>query len=99
MWLESVAFFIALMQNTCLYENILNHNYWKVKEKMTMCDICLQSPCHPRCPNAPDPPAVYICSGCGHTIREGDDYWEVLGEQFCGDCIFEYRKEAVYDPY
>ena len=30
-----------------------------------MCMICGQSPCDSRCPNAPDPPAVYTCAHCG----------------------------------
>ena len=64
-----------------------------------MCDECLQFPCHPRCPNAPDPPAVYVCSGCGDDIHDGEDYWEVMGEQFCEKGIKEARGIAVYDPY
>lgn len=63
-----------------------------------MCYICLKSPCDPRCPNAPDPPAVLLCSGCGEGILEGQDYWDVLGEQFCERCIDGFRREAVYDP-
>jgi hypothetical protein len=63
-----------------------------------MCDICLRSPCHPRCPNAPDPPAVFVCSGCGGTIREGDNYWTILGEQWCGGCIDNAWGVAEYDP-
>lgn len=39
-----------------------------------MCDICLSSPCLPRCPNAPEPRAVYTCEECGEAIREGDEY-------------------------
>lgn len=65
---------------------------------MVICDECFQFPCHPRCPNAPDPPAVFICSGCGQTILDGEDYWDVLGEQFCEDCIHEAKREAIYDP-
>lgn len=63
-----------------------------------MCDICLRIPCDPRCPNAPEPPSVFICSGCGDHIRDGDDYWDVMGEQFCSDCIEEMKGVAVYDP-
>lgn len=63
-----------------------------------MCDICLKMPCDPRCPNAPEPPSVFICSGCGDHIYDGDDYWDVFGEQFCSDCIEEMRGIAVYDP-
>lgn len=61
-----------------------------------MCDICRQSPCHPRCPNAPGPKPVFVCSGCGQDIYEGEDYWDVLGEQFCEDCIDQARGVAEY---
>ena len=64
-----------------------------------MCDICLSRPCHPRCPNAADPPAVFVCSGCGGRILDGETYWDVLDEQFCESCIDGYRREAEYDPY
>lgn len=63
-----------------------------------MCDICLKSPCDPRCPNSHDPPIVFVCSGCGRYIHDGDDYWEFLGEQFCERCVDNARQEAVYDP-
>ena len=59
-----------------------------------MCEICLKSPCHSRCPNAPEPVPVFICSGCGGEIYEGDDYWDVLGEQFCEACIRDARRIA-----
>ena len=61
-----------------------------------MCDVCLQAPCHPRCPNAPEPEevSVFVCSGCGGTIVDGQDYWEILGEQFCEDCIDKARQIA-----
>lgn len=64
-----------------------------------MCHICRQYPCHPRCPNAPDPPSVFICSGCGDNIRDGDGYWDILGEQFCEECVDRAWKVAEYDPY
>ena len=59
-----------------------------------MCEECRQSPCHPRCPNAPDPPAVFICSGCGHEIVDGEDYVELMGEQWCENCIDNARRTA-----
>ena len=37
---------------------------------------------------------VFICSGCGCTIFEGDSVWHVMGEQFCEQCIREAREEA-----
>lgn len=64
-----------------------------------MCDICRHNPCDPRCPNAPDPPSVFVCSGCGDDIFEGDEYVELMGEQWCMDCINDCKREAVYDPY
>lgn len=63
-----------------------------------MCDICLRLPCDPRCPNAPEPPMVFVCSGCGDSILDGDDYWDILGEQFCERCIDEAKGVAMYDP-
>ena len=66
-----------------------------------MCQECRQSPCHPRCPNAPDPQPVFICSGCGKDILDGDDYWEILGEQLCESCIDDARRiaEAIDETY
>lgn len=64
-----------------------------------MCDICIKSPCDPRCPNAPEPPTVFVCSGCGEFIYDGDDYWDILGEQFCENCIKDMKRIAEYDPY
>lgn len=68
-----------------------------------ICDICLKSPCHPRCPNAKDPKEipVFVCSGCSREIKDGEDYWYILGEQFCEDCIDDARRiaEAVDETY
>lgn len=64
-----------------------------------MCDVCLKVPCDNRCPNAPEPPHVFVCSGCGEPILEGDDYWEIMGEQWCECCITDAKGTAVYDPY
>lgn len=62
-----------------------------------MCNICHQSPCHPRCPNAPDPLTVFECSDCSHEIYEGETYWELLGEQHCAYCIDEALTEVEED--
>ena len=59
-----------------------------------MCDICRQAPCHPRCPNAPELISVYVCSGCGHDIYEGEDVYDIFGEQFCERCIEESARFA-----
>lgn len=52
-----------------------------------MCDVCHQYPCHPSCPNAPEPPAVEDCMGCNEAIRVGDEYYEIDGYAYCDDCI------------
>jgi len=40
--------------------------------------------------------AVFVCSGCGDDIFEGDIYYDVLGEQFCEYCIEGAKDKAVY---
>ena len=64
-----------------------------------MCDICRQYICPSSCPNADEPKACFICSGCGDPIREGEDYWDIMGEQWCEECIDDLRRVAEYDPY
>lgn len=64
--------------------------------EIAMCDLCLQSPCPPRCPNADPPKAVFVCSGCGDDIVEGQDYYDILGEQFCEDCIYDAKEVAEF---
>lgn len=59
-----------------------------------MCEVCKQTPCHPRCPYAPDPPIVHECIRCGDLILEGDSYYDVDGEQWCEDCMRRNRKTA-----
>ena len=61
-----------------------------------MCDVCLSSPCQLRCPNAPDPPAVHICKGCCADIYEGEEYFEVLDETYCEDCVRHKTAETEY---
>lgn len=63
-----------------------------------MCRECGLNPCRSSCPNAPEPEIVFVCSGCGEYIYDGDYYWDLLGEQFCENCIDNARSEAVYDP-
>ena len=63
-----------------------------------MCRECPLTRCDFRCPEAPDPPSVFVCSGCGESIYEGEDYWDILGEQWCESCIDKAKGVAVYDP-
>lgn len=59
-----------------------------------MCDICHMYPCHPQCPNAPEPPTVFICSGCGECIYDGDEYCGIFGEQYCLRCVDDMARFA-----
>lgn len=52
-----------------------------------MCEICNQMPCHPRCPNAPEPKIIEVCVVCGQEIREGEEYFEMEGQSYCTDCL------------
>lgn len=62
-----------------------------------MCEICLTTPCHPRCPNAPSPRRVCWCIHCGKPIREGDDFYDVDGEPWCEDCMRDCHTVAEVD--
>ena len=52
-----------------------------------MCDLCRMNPCHPLCPNAPDPPAVTTCYRCGEPIVPGDEYAHIDGIDYCENCF------------
>lgn len=64
-----------------------------------MCDICRCYPCHPRCPNAPEPATVFTCARCNGEILEGEECIEIDGEQYCEECsydaIAEYAAEMA----
>lgn len=62
-----------------------------------MCEICRQSPCNPRCPNAPEPPAVYTCKICGEPIVEGDDYYEMDAEFYHEECFEDNAVKILMD--
>lgn len=54
-----------------------------------MCKECLQYPCHPRCPNAPEPKPVENCYRCGGGIYPEDEYAKIDGVCYCESCIDE----------
>lgn len=60
-----------------------------------MCEVCRQTPCHPRCPNAPEPTPVYECSECGYGIYEGDKYAEIDGKYYCEECLDDMTAETL----
>ena len=59
-----------------------------------MCELCHRTPCHPRCPNAPEPPVVHTCTHCGGDICNGDDYYDIDGEPWCEACVWGCRDTA-----
>lgn len=59
-----------------------------------MCDICHRHPCAGGCPNAPEPPIFAKCSECGEKIYDGDDYYELINEYFCEECVSNSHKIA-----
>lgn len=50
-----------------------------------MCSICLQVPCHPACPNAPEQKPVMQCSKCGDALYVGEKHYEGI----CERCLEE----------
>ncbi len=62
-----------------------------------MCSTCLSTPCHPRCPNAPEPVARMACSRCGDGIMEGDEYLGLDGGPICEGCLSEMTVKEVLE--
>ncbi len=63
-----------------------------------MCDICLRSPCLPRCPNAPEPATIYTCAYCGEPIIEGDEYMKFDGDYYhLEDCAQDVALTILLD--
>lgn len=62
-----------------------------------MCSECYQTPCNPRCPNAPEPKAVYRCKYCETDIVEGDEYVEVDDDYYHYDCLEDVAVGLLFD--
>lgn len=52
-----------------------------------MCEICRQTPCNSRCPNAPEPEPVKTCVKCGEGIYQGDEYFDGSDGPVCKECM------------
>lgn len=52
-----------------------------------MCSECWKVPCHPSCPNAPEPRGVADCVRCGNPILPGEEYARIDGVYYHGSCI------------
>ncbi len=64
-----------------------------------MCEICRRSPCDARCPNAPEPRAIYKCEYCGEGITSGEKYLEYNGEYYHLDCIEEMSGDEIAEMF
>lgn len=62
-----------------------------------MCLICMQTPCHFRCPNALEQEPLYWCSVCGGGIYEGDKYYLDGEREICGRCMNDMSAEEVLE--
>lgn len=51
-----------------------------------MCELCLTSPCHPRCPNAEEPKSIHTCTMCGEGIFDGDKFLDGIDGIICEEC-------------
>ena len=64
-----------------------------------MCMECRQTPCHPRCPNAPDPKPVYECEYCHDGIYEGDDCVRHGNDYYHDDCFRDVAYKIMIEEY
>lgn len=62
-----------------------------------MCSECHTTPCHPRCPNSPEPPIYAECENCGEDIYDGDEFYEIGEHKFCEACVNGGYKTAYVD--
>lgn len=58
-----------------------------------MCSECWQTPCHPRCPNAPESKVMGYCKQCNEELREDYEYYtDNEYNEFCSiDCAIKYH--------
>ena len=64
---------------------------------MDICEICLQNPCHPRCPNAEEPKGKYTCIKCGYGIMEGEEYLVSPDGPICMECLEDMTTREVIE--
>lgn len=51
-----------------------------------MCEICHQTPCASRCPNASNEPVVF-CTECGEPLYAGENAFILNEDVYCEDCV------------
>lgn len=61
------------------------------KGEMGMCELCWQTPCHDRCPNAREPEEVgmppHYCESCGMPMYAGEEGYDLGGQVWCAECV------------
>lgn len=60
-----------------------------------ICAECGMNPCHPRCPNAPEPVPVHECVKCGYGILVGDKFWDSPEGKICEECVDDMSAEEI----
>lgn len=60
-----------------------------------MCAEFGMNPCHPRCPNAPEPVPVHECVKCGYGILVGDKFWDSPEGKICEECVDDMSAEEI----
>lgn len=56
-----------------------------------MCELCKQTPCPARCPNAEVGMPPYFCDECGMPLYAGEKAYMIEENVYCEDCILEAR--------
>lgn len=62
-----------------------------------MCMICRQNPCHPRCPNAPEPEPIMRCIECGDGIYADDKSYDAGHGSICKECMDEKSTSEILE--
>ena len=63
-----------------------------------MCEVCRQTKCDPRCPNADDK-ALYYCKICGGEIYDGDTMYVFENVRICEECVSDAKTIAEAEGY
>ena len=64
-----------------------------------MCSDRSRIVCDNRCPNAPEPKPIKICSECKRGIYAGDEYYEGIFGPVCKDCMEDKDLNEILDIF
>ena len=63
-----------------------------------MCECCLQTPCHSRCPNA-DVSTVGTCECCGEDIAVGEEIVVIGDDYYHYDCVNDMTTRELLELF